>query len=376
MLRLVIILAVGLFAISLTLGLNQGLSQQQSLQKCLSTSEGNPQLYHCLENHFLTILKDRGPTETLRSLAEADQLSNRVLSLCHPLVHRIGRESFFLTGEAVKAYAAGNETCANGYYHGVLEGYLSKAPQLEEAVVSFCQSSSVTKITSYIHFQCVHGLGHGLMFKTGDDLSQSLKYCNLLATAYDRESCYGGVFMQNIVNNNPATTGHGPPVLKNDNLLFPCDDDSLVPEKYKSACYFLVSSRIVQKVYPDWKTVGQWCDRVEETYRWYCYQSMGRDIYGAVGENPYQSYAACQLSNPSYIGQCIKGVVEQYLDQDPYNPKAASFCNLVDASYRAACFRGIGEMFDSIYQDQSSRKSACEKITQTYLEECQLEKTN
>ena len=49
-------------------------------------------------------------------------------------------------------------------------------------------------------FQCVHGMGHGFQMMYAGDLPRALGSCDQLADPWDRESCYGGVFMENIVN--------------------------------------------------------------------------------------------------------------------------------------------------------------------------------
>ena len=54
-------------------------------------------------------------------------------------------------------------------------------------------------ISTFLLYQCVHGLGHGLMIYSRNDLPYSLRICDGLATAWDRNSCTGGVFMQNFL---------------------------------------------------------------------------------------------------------------------------------------------------------------------------------
>lgn len=331
---------------------------------------GKSNLYQCLEDFLLNTLKNQGPKPALAALTQAGNENTQILSLCHPLVHKIGRESFNITKNAVESFSVGDETCANGFYHGVLEGYLTQAPKLENAVVDVCKSTG--EVSGYMYFQCIHGLGHGLMFKTGDDVKQSLVYCDLLETGYDRESCYGGVFMQNIVNDFPYSTGHGQPVLKKEDPLYPCNDETIVSEKYKSACYFLVTSQIMKVTYPDWKAMAGWCDKVEEKYRFYCYQSMGRDISGATLRDPQKGYEACKTSDPKYLADCVIGFAKDLLEYDPKNPAAKVFCDLVDESVKPSCFNGLGQMIYSIYTSSTERVKACQNLTSKHLDSCLL----
>ncbi len=329
---------------------------------------GQTNQYECLESYFLKLLRTSDPKTTLGTLAKADGEDSNILRICHPLVHRIGRESYNIIGNAVAAFGVGDETCANGYYHGVLEGYLSKSPKLEDAVVNVCKSNE--DVSGYIYFQCIHGLGHGLMFKTGDDITQSLKYCDLLKSTYDQQSCYGGVFMQNIVNDFPYSTGHGKPVVKASDPLYPCDDDAVVGDRYKSGCYFLVTSQIIKLTYPDWSKMAGWCDKVPTTYRYLCYQSMGRDVSGATLRDPVKGYAACQTSAPAHLGDCVQGFAKDLLEYDSKNPTAKVFCDLVDSKYKPQCFAALGQMIGSIYTKTEERNKACQALTKDYLNNC------
>src|SRR5204863_190992 len=63
---------------------------------------------------------------------------------------------------------------------------------------SLCTGKEISK-TYFLLYQCVHGLGHGLMIYSLNDLPYSLHVCDQLATMWDRSSCTGGVFMQNFL---------------------------------------------------------------------------------------------------------------------------------------------------------------------------------
>ena len=90
-------------------------------------------------------------------------------------------------------------TCWSGYYHGVIERAFAGVPRSKVASIarSLCTGKEITK-TYFLLYQCVHGLGHGLMIYSGDDLPWSLGTCHKLQTGFDRVSCTGGVFMQNL----------------------------------------------------------------------------------------------------------------------------------------------------------------------------------
>ncbi len=74
--------------------------------------------------------------------------------------------------------------------------------------------------SDFIAYQCVHGLGHGLMIYTGYDLPLALATCDKLATSWDQTSCTGGVFMENLQTSYGTTSQW----LKDDNPLVPVHD--------------------------------------------------------------------------------------------------------------------------------------------------------
>ena len=102
-------------------------------------------------------------------------------------------------GDVSRAFTAGSASCNSGYPHGILERALVRVgikTELVAAVRRLCADPDV-RATDFIAYQCVHGLGHGLMIHTGLDLRLSLSICEKLDTAWDQTSCDGGVFMEN-----------------------------------------------------------------------------------------------------------------------------------------------------------------------------------
>ena len=108
---------------------------------------------------------------------------------CHPIAHTIGAGALRrFHGDVGRAFADGAATCGSGYYHGLLEWKLAglseeEVPGLARTVCKDTRAGA----SQFIYYQCVHGLGHGLM----------LDLCHGLATDFDQVSCSGGVFMEN-----------------------------------------------------------------------------------------------------------------------------------------------------------------------------------
>jgi hypothetical protein len=98
----------------------------------------------------------------------------------------------------------------SGCYHGVIQTYFSSLAgdggQVgSEAVNDLCADYRDSDADRWLLFQCVHGMGHGLTAIHGHHLPSALADCDLLRDAWEREGCYGGVFMESIVE---ATVPH------------------------------------------------------------------------------------------------------------------------------------------------------------------------
>ncbi len=105
-----------------------------------------------------------------------------------------------------------------------------------------------------------------------NDLFESLKTCGTLIDEWERNCCYGGVFMENVIaENNP---GHPSKYLKADQPLYPCN---LVGSHYKNECYRRQSSYALKTQGNDFARVFGLCEEVEDDSRPACYQGLGWD---------------------------------------------------------------------------------------------------
>ena len=161
------------------------------LEGCLDTD--------CRRQAFGNVAFQQGAREAL-DLFEEKMVDQPIEADCHRIAHTIGAASLlFYDGSVAKALANGRSTCWSGYYHGVVERSFvgSSRAELPERSREICRDPDIRK-TSFLAYQCVHGLGHGLMIHTSYDLPGSLKVCDSLETPWDSDSCEAGVFMENI----------------------------------------------------------------------------------------------------------------------------------------------------------------------------------
>ena len=319
----------------------------------------------CYLQAFGNLAYTKGPTDALRLLQEKIATDPAIEATCHPIAHTIGAGALLrYKGDVGKAFAAGNPTCGSGYYHGLLQWKLAGVDRAHVSQVArtVCSSAEI-RANAYRYYQCVHGLGHGLMLYTRYDLPGALRLCHELVTNYDQVSCTGGVFMEN----QQSSYGIRSKWLKTDDLLFPCD---IVQRRDKLYCYLLVTSYILPHVGWDWKKTADWCRKSDQGFVAYCFQSYGRDASGFAREEPAKIVPVCRRAG-SGQRECIFGAVRDILNNNPSDVRSRELCSSVAATFRSYCTYGIGSMVGTYYSTAAAQKSACAKFSPSgYRSEC------
>ena len=320
--------------------------------------------FGCFEQAFANVSFRQGPQAALKLLERESATDDQIESDCHRITHAIGAGALeHYNGDPGKALAKGSTFCASGYYHGILERSLLGEPReaIGPITQEICSDKSITR-SDFIHFQCVHGLGHGLMIYTGYELPTSLEYCDGLDTDWSRDSCYGGVFMEN----SQSSYGTKSQWLKDDDLLYPCD---WVAAKHKYQCYLIQLAHIGPAVGFDWKKVSATCRQAEDDYIDVCFQSMGREISGQERHRSDDILADCSAA-AAEERECIYGAARDVTYNDAGPARAKVLCNTAAKAFRAYCWEGIGTILGSLNRYAEEKEAACRKVTKTYYTAC------
>jgi mono/diheme cytochrome c family protein len=307
----------------------------------------------CYPQAFGNIAYEDGPRKALDELERLEQTNQIVRATCHRIAHMIGAGGLrHFDGDVGSAFVEGTPTCGSGYYHGLLQWKLAGLEEDQVAPVAreACNDSKIRQ-NNFIYYQCVHGLGHGLMLYTGLELPIALKLCHGLQTEFDQTSCSGGVFMENLSSSFGLHTRW----LRKGNLLYPC---TIVSQQDKLYCYLLVSSRILPAVGWNWKKAADWCRRSEKGWVDVCFQSYGRDASGAAVHDPDRTRAYCAQAG-SGEKQCLYGAARDFMNNDSTDPAAGQMCSKVKRQYRAFCFWGMGTIIGTQHADEAGRRQAC-----------------
>jgi hypothetical protein len=325
--------------------------------------------FRCYEQAFGNLTYRAGPERALVVLGRMLQANvPAVRGDCHTITHLIGSAALArFHGNATKAIAHGSMICGSGFYHGLIEYALrgtSTRRQLIAKVRAICSDRTLLD-TTFLRYQCVHGLGHGLMIFSGDNLPFALSMCDELADRWSQQSCSGGVFMQNF---NPPSrlSPFRSRYVKTSDLLYPCD---WVRERYKYYCYLQITEHVLSVTGYDWKRAASTCARAAHPWDAICFQSFGRDASGASRYEPAAAYRYCLLTG-SHLADCVYGVVRDFANNDTNGKRAARFCGLVPARLEGYCFYGIGTILGTFGMDGAQIARACRALSSRYAREC------
>lgn len=314
----------------------------------------------CYEQAYGNIAYSQGPKPAL-ALLERESAGGADPN-CHRITHMIGAAALTRNrGNVAKTFAEGSSTCWSGYYHGILvrafqDVHTFDADTLGTKSRRLCAARQV-RDSSWLSYQCLHGLGHGLMITTGYRLPLSLDVCRRLKTAWDRTSCKGGVFMENFV----TSFGGQSPWVRDDDPLYPCD---WVDEGDKYTCYQQATTRIIRVVGLDWEQIAQTCSGAESDWVDTCFGSFGQNASVQGFRKPERIVATCAITRP-YGGEqeCIRYAAMDVAGTYSGGKEAAVVCDMSAAELRGGCYQAIGHMLRYLRSTKAARRAECRALT-------------
>jgi hypothetical protein len=294
--------------------------------------------FKCFQKHYQLLVSSKGVGAAFVDIKDAYDKSSYVKSNCHQLVHVIGRAAGDRFGDVAKAYNQGDNFCWSGYYHGVMESVIGKIgyQEIRAKLNTVCAGVSADQRYSFYHYNCVHGLGHGVMAVNNGELFDALGTCDSLTDLWERESCFGGVFMENIMSEVNPDHAHYKKYLKNDDLIYPCD---AVDRPYKQQCFLMQTSHALQATGYDFDQVFKLCDTVENSFRPTCYQSLGRDASGNTISDVDRTRDICMKGRDFEArNNCIVGAVKDFISYYHSKEQGEKLCATLETALRESCF--------------------------------------
>jgi hypothetical protein len=292
-----------------------------ALKECLA--KPMPAGNDCLEMLFRAELERQSPADMLRLVQRYEDDDADLRLACHPVVHALGREIFRIKGNIHDAFLACDQTCHSGCYHGAVERFLRGDSKdtarhvTQSEILRKAPGACDAKAPRRIYFQCLHGLGHALMYFTENELDPSLQGCDALPDGWSRESCYGGVFMENLASAAPEKR-----VVSETDVQYPCNQ---VGVKYRRACYWMQTSRMQEMGLTPERQFEE-CAKAGP-FAVDCAQSIGRDLsnMSRTGESAVAA-EKCEQAEGEARRACVRGVVYALIDNTWDLSYANPFC--------------------------------------------------
>jgi plastocyanin len=283
------------------------------------------------------ILSLVGPEKVMQKLL--DETDGGSLIDCHQQAHQVGRNAYKLFGASV--FEKGDASCHSGYYHGAMEGFLSDkgTENLADSIRELCGKFD----TRFGRFECLHGVGHGVMVYEDYSLIDALETCEELDNDWVAGACSSGIFMENVITSQGfgAIPGHETSWVSND-PHFPCNaiGDS---RARRFGCYQMQTSRMLDISGHDFEQAINWCLEAPPDVIGVCFGSIGRDAAGATLRDPQDTLTICSLvpQKDDYYTQCVLGGLNIIMDF--WGPKletqADEFCEFIsEKDAQKTCF--------------------------------------
>lgn len=328
----------------------------------------------CYSTLLSTHLAEHGVADAVAMLDALAAADPDVAEHAHEYSHGIGIEAYGRSPDIAGTFSACGDGFSSGCRHGVIQAYFeSRAQVTQPEVEALCQPFKSATASRWVLFQCVHGMGHGLTMFHGHDLPRALADCDLLSDGWDRESCYGGAFMESVINTtspqHPATmlAAHGMHHMAASSFkavdpadpLYPC---SIMATRYLHACYQMQTSIILYLNHGDIGDAAKSCERAPGLMRAVCFQSLGRDATSYTLRDPQKTADLCNKSSDQDRPACYFGAVKALVDWTATTDVAFAFCRIVrDGRGGPTCYRALGEEVATLLAGAPEREAQCNR---------------
>lgn len=329
--------------------------------KVCSSKEQSDNCYRQAADIFMA----RWDYQRILTLLKDNEQYPEIFGRCHELTHYIGRAAFEQEKSVPKVYSQASPVCWGGFYHGVMESYFYDkhlsltnpgSQQIAAALKTACGSSSDYAAPRF-YSECIHGIGHAMMFITNTDLNKSLSLCDRLEGGQPT-TCYGGVFMEN--SSSSTNTAHPTKFLNKADPMYPCNT---LATRYLEVCYQYQSSYFAELSKWDWKKNADLCQQVPAAYRQGCFQIIGSNQVGFTQDYSKMRSNCDLMPTSNAVKICISGVVNglsgRYVGQVN---KISDFCGQLVPENKKNCYQELGSNISGWTSDPDKIKGFCAQL--------------
>ena len=325
------------------------------------------------------ILRRQGLAAALDSLAVRAALDSTLLPDAHQMAHALGREAVAEHGGDAGVIRECSPAFASGCYHGVVEASLHAAGRIDVARLERLCTEIQGAASPGTAFECLHGLGHGILGAVGYDIRTALGYCDALSTPERAAPCHSGAFMEaiNYAVGAPGVRGahaHSPGQEHPSRPLAIDPADPYSPcrayrEPYAASCWLFQGFVILRANGFDAGRSLRVCNAAPDGRAARCYEGVGHQLTGLFQRGDRWILEQCAEGTPSLAAHCAAGGALALDAMDWSGSRAARLCAAARAEWKEACYRSAaGALTDLAAPDERAR--LCAKIEAPYLSAC------
>ncbi len=327
-------------------GFSSGNSEADAAARQVLIRCQNDEACQIKELHAVT--EQQSPAVALLALDVMASRNPNVEKESHVLAHEIGYATYDKFKTLPERLSACRDNAASGCFHGVMMKTIGSDGVPSRKVVAHACDEVKPKQTLY--FQCLHGLGHGVMMghiltakgTPGIDVIRgSLADCDAGPTWYEQQSCYAGAFMEYLVAASYQIF-HYPvqPKYKANDVHWPCD---AIDTKYVQACYQFQGRYILDAKKWDFPAAFKECNNAPDAGKYECASNIGRDILGTPdrGHFSYVVNACNQTVNDFQRGACITGAGRYIMNYNADLGMALDFCVAAHGAGERECVEAV-----------------------------------
>ncbi|HEX6748727.1 MAG TPA: hypothetical protein VF092_15625 [Longimicrobium sp.] len=378
----------------------------------------------CVEKALVSSIDSAGVDKAMGALLLLAGQDSNIARDGHVFAHGIGIAAYRSAETVGQTFALCTADFQSGCYHGVIQAYFADKRGGEAGVTSqklnaLCQPYRSAS-GRWLQFQCAHGIGHGVMAVESHHLLRALDSCDLLNDTFEKQACWGGAFMENVVNatqphhqsvtqvadvdehaghhgaasapadsaqkgheghdmsghegHDMAGMDHGEhggatafKALDAEDPLYPCN---VVKVQHRHACWLMQTSAILWRNNGDFRDAAEKCGTVKpEELQRTCFISLGRDANSWASGNRERAIGLCGRAPDVAQPFCIIGVVKNIVDVTADARDGISFCRMVPDNSKPSCYHAVGQEIGLLNATAAGRERAC-RDAEGYVGEC------
>lgn len=266
---------------------------------------------------------------TLDALHQLEALSTHdatIASRCHELAHEVGHTAFEMLGFS-GAIVLNNDVCGSGYMHGVIEEHFEHTTDIVHALRTTC---------SITDGRCLHGLGHGLMFFSKNDVPWSVRHCRLLPNSFSQVKCAEGIFMENFEADEESHPSQ---------YLYPDDPAKICRMQqpdFRLTCYFYYPRYYLRIHHRDFDGLRQSCLSLSNAEdKKICITGVGSAAMKTFIADPLRALRECDAFIDQNHQSCIEGLVSYSMVHFASSKKGEEFCEMLSSADATVCQQSV-----------------------------------